>query len=106
MYIESATAEDHFGYSLSLSDDVLIAANLTTRGAAHVFGRDVGGEGAWGEEEVLVASDEEDGDGFGWDVAFSGDTAVVTALWKNGGGTERGAAYVFQLVPESDGVSR
>lgn len=49
-------------------------------------------------EELLkkTASDAEDGDEFGFSVAISGDYAVVGAHKEDGvGGTDRGAAYVF-----------
>ncbi len=48
-------------------------------------------------EELLkrTASDAEDGDTFSNSVAISGDTVVVGAVMEDGGGTDRGAAYVF-----------
>jgi len=106
----AASPKDEFGYAGSISGDVLFATAPsedgagTDRGAAHVFGRDEGGEGAWGEARNLTASDGEDGDGFGWDVSVSGDTAVVSAIWEAGSGEQRGAAYVFELVPVQGGT--
>jgi hypothetical protein len=38
-------------------------------------------------------------DYFGYSVAISGDTVVVGAYMEDGGGNDRGAAYVFTLQP-------
>jgi hypothetical protein len=43
----------------------------------------------------LTASDAADGDYFGRSVAVSGDTAVVGAIYEDGLGSNRGAAYLF-----------
>jgi hypothetical protein len=43
----------------------------------------------------LTASDATDVDYFGWSVSISGDHAIVGAYFKDGAGTNRGAAYVF-----------
>jgi hypothetical protein len=50
------------------------------------------GPGSETEYAKLTASDGKAGDGLGWSVALTGDTALVSSLWKNSG---RGAAYVF-----------
>ncbi|MFZ0544068.1 MAG: FG-GAP repeat protein [Candidatus Promineifilaceae bacterium] len=51
-------------------------------------------------ETKLMADDAQDGDAFGWQVAISGDTAVVGAPYENGGPGDpfpyAGAAYVFE----------
>ncbi|MCH7811589.1 MAG: FG-GAP repeat protein, partial [Chloroflexi bacterium] len=48
------------------------------------------------EVKKLLASDAQAGDQFGFSVAVSGDTAVVGAFFEDAGGTDAGAAYVFQ----------
>ena len=48
------------------------------------------------EVKKLLASNPQDGDQFGWSVAVSGDTAVVGAWLEDDGGSDAGAAYVFQ----------
>ena len=48
------------------------------------------------EVKKLTASDAEAGDFFGLSMAVNGDTAVVGALLEDAGGSEAGAAYVFQ----------
>ncbi len=72
-------------------------------GAAYVFVRS---GSSWSQQAYLKASNTEAGDGFGFSVAISGDTAVIGALGEDGGTTgvnstpnegaaNAGAAYVF-----------
>jgi len=51
-----------------------------------------------GEVAKLTASDTADDDQFGYSVAVSGDTVIVGAYLEDGavGGTDRGAAYIFE----------
>ena len=48
------------------------------------------------EVKKLLASDAQADDWFGWSVAVSGTSAVVGAYLEDAGGSEAGAAYVFQ----------
>ena len=48
------------------------------------------------EVRKLLASDAQAEDFFGWSAAVSGDTAVVGAWTEDAGGSNAGAAYVFQ----------
>ena len=92
---------DHLGFSVALSGDYAVAGVLdgdglgTFRGAAYVFARNQGGPDNWGQVAKLVASDAEDFDQFGVSVAIDGDYVVVGAIFEDGLGTDRGAAYVF-----------
>jgi hypothetical protein len=53
----------------------------------------------WMEEAKLLASDGAEGDGFGYSVSLSGDTAVIGAYCDdNDNGADSGAAYVFEGV--------
>jgi hypothetical protein len=89
---------DTFGYSVSVSGDIAIVGSPregeggALSGAAYIFQRDHGGTDSWGEVTKLIASDADSGDGFGWSVAVSEDTAIVGA-WQEGNGA--GAAYIF-----------
>lgn len=93
-----AAARDEFGVSVSLSGDRAIvgawqdddAANLS--GSAYMFENIAG---SWTQVAKLTASDGAEGDLFGFEVAVSGDTAVIGAH-RSG---ETGAAYVFALGP-------
>ena len=62
-------------------------------GAAHVFVRS--GD-RWPLQKTLTASDAENGDAFGTDVAVSGDTVVAGAPTDDvGDAADQGSAYVF-----------
>ena len=96
-------ALDEFGYSVAVSGDTAVVGarqdgdNGSVSGSAYVFRRDAGGAGNWGQVKKLLASDGAAGDGFGWSVAVSGDTAVVGAPFdSNGNGSAVGSAYVFR----------
>lgn len=103
---------DHFGNSVSLSAGrALVGAYWDDdfRGAAYVF---VDSDGAWGEQQKLVASDGVGGDRFGNSLSLNADRALIGAV---GYDSNRGAAYVFaregsswaeaQKLVASDGVS-
>lgn len=85
-------AGDQFGYSLSLSGDLLLVGarlqgydetgsnNQSSAGAAYIFSRNSGGTDNWGQIKKLVASGTNarvSGDYFGTAVSISGDYAVV-----------------------------
>lgn len=93
-------AGDRFGHNLAIDGDiVLIGATEMDRaggdgpGSAYVFVRS--GE-TWAEQARLNASDGDPGDGFGIEVAVSGDTALVGAYADQvGEWIWAGSAYVF-----------
>ncbi len=100
-YSSGTDAGDSFGRGVSISGDTAIigasqdeglAANAA--GSATIF---VKNNGAWVEQARLVANDGGLGDGFGYSVAVSGDTAVVGAFASltMPTNTHTGAAYVF-----------
>lgn len=85
-------AGDNFGFRVSVSGDTLVigAPNKdSNKGAAYVFVRN---GTTWVQQAKLSASDGVAGDYFGVSVFVAGDTALVTAMYKDG---EKGAAYVF-----------
>ncbi|MCP4684169.1 MAG: hypothetical protein GY867_01875, partial [bacterium] len=95
-----------FGHSVAISDDTIIVGEKErdiTEGAslfegmAYIFERNQGGADNWGQVRRLTASDAEKNDQFGWTVAISGNTAIIGAPFKGGGGI----AYVF--VGDGDG---
>jgi hypothetical protein len=89
-----------FGNDVSVSGDTAVvgAPNMhpsafTGVGAAYVFTR-VGD--TWTEQAKLTPSDGISGDRFGWSVAISGDTIVVSSMWDDvGAHVDQGSAYVF-----------
>lgn len=123
-YLKASNSEtgDYFGDSVAISGDTVIvgafgeSSNATgvngnqadnsvdDSGAAYVFVR---AGSSWMQQAYLKASNPEEYDSFGDEVAISGDTIVVAALYEssiatgiNGDQTdnsasEAGAAYVF-----------
>ncbi len=88
-----------FGNHVAVDGDTAVvgAPNMHTAyngvGAAYVYTR-VGD--AWTEQAKLTAPDGLPGDRFGWSVAISGDTIVVSSVWDDvDTKVDQGSAYVF-----------
>lgn len=92
-----ASSEARFGTSVAISGEtIVIGASEESgfeshAGAAYIFQKDQGGLDNWGEVKKLTASDLDLWDRFGSAVAIDGDTLVVAAFEKNGGGY----VYIF-----------
>jgi hypothetical protein len=99
---------DFFGYSVGISDGVIMAGaynnntdangsnSMTQAGSAYVFEK-VGG--IWTQTSKLVASNREDGDRFGHNLAISGDKAVIGAYNRDHTGNPKtGIAYAFARI--------
>jgi hypothetical protein len=92
------SAEDHFGYSVSLSGNTaLIAAALDDdkgdySGSVYVFTRT---GTIWTQQAKLLASDGTAWDYFGWSVSLAGDSALIGAPSDDDNGESSGSAYVF-----------
>ncbi len=99
---DDAAAGDSFGRSVSVSGDTAVVGAKwdddggIDSGAAYVFERDQGGPGNWGQVAKLTAADGEADDRFGRCVSLSGDTAIIGAIHDDDGGSNSGAAYVFE----------
>jgi len=84
-------ADDHFGYSVAISNDTVVIAALEdiwpypSQGSAYVFVRS---GSTWTQTAKLTASDGYAYDYFGRSVAISGDMVVV--------GADNESAYVFK----------
>lgn len=94
------TPNDQFGYGLSFQGNIaLVGAPKsdefgTDSGSAYVFERQ--SPGVWVQQgPKLLPSDGRAGQWFGYSLALSGDTAIITAPFDNDGGSAAGAAYVF-----------
>lgn len=93
---------DLFGYSVALAaDTVVFGAKFddddvggVDSGSAYVFTRS---GTTWSLQAKLTASDGAAGDQFGYSVAISGDTVVITAYADDddANGIDSGSAYVF-----------
>ena len=93
----NAGSADYFGISVSISGDyAIVGANgeNSARGAVYIYTRDLS-TGLWGSEQIIVASDTQVVDEFGWDVGISGDYAIVGSRNEDTGGTDAGAAYIY-----------
>ena len=96
---------DAFGRSVSISDERVIAGAQgdddggSDSGAAYVFERS--SDGTWSQTK-LTAGDAAANDAFGASVSISGTRAVVGAPKDDDGGSDSGAAYVFER--SSDGT--
>ena len=96
---DDAVQGDQLGQSVAVSGDTLVAGapfkslgGSGQQGAAYVFRRNAG---TWSQEARLVPAGAVGGELFGYDVAVSGNTAVVGAFNATGAFPAEGAAYVF-----------
>ena len=93
-------AFDNFGYSLGISDNVALVGAYgqdtggSSAGAAYIFERDSNGN--WSEKAKIQASDKQASDNFGSNVAISSNIAIVGAWKEDTGGSNAGAAYIFE----------
>ncbi|MBI1310266.1 hypothetical protein GC176_03085, partial [bacterium] len=93
-----ATAEDQFGFSVSIDGDTaIVGAYLDddagdASGSAYVFTRS---GNTWSQQTKLLAADGAAGDWFGYSVSVSDDTAIVGASFDDGTADDSGSAYVF-----------
>jgi hypothetical protein len=106
----NTAANDAFGAGVAVSGDTIVVGapgedgnGLEESGAAYVFAR----TGAtWNQQGYLKASNADDADWFGENVAISGSTIIVGTPYEDGGGIGvnppsnenapyAGAAYVF-----------
>ena len=98
---------DEFGTSVDVHEKYAIVGaidededasggnTLNRAGAAYIFEQN--DEGDWIEVQKIVASDREEGDEFGFDVAIHGHYAVVSTPDKSDGWSNyEGIAYVFE----------
>jgi hypothetical protein len=100
-------AFDEFGYSVAIDGDrAIVGARFengpsngkSNAGAAYIFER-TGSGWSKNEDQVLRASNAEDGDRLGVSVAIDGDYAIVGARFEDGpsdGKNKAGTAYVFE----------
>jgi hypothetical protein len=94
------TTFDNFGTSVGISGDYAIVGMYldaiganTNQGSAYIFFRT---GTSWAQQQKLTASDGAAGDFFGFDVAISGDFAIVGAYNHDVGvNSNQGAAYIF-----------
>lgn len=98
-----AAAFDYFGYSVSVSGDVLVAGapgcdlGGTDRGAVYVYRHD--SSSGWTFEQKITATDVSNLDGFGQSVSVDGERILVGSPGKDRSGLpDAGQAYVFERI--------
>lgn len=91
-------ANDYFGYSVSVSGDMIIVGAYLSKavgkayaGAVYVFQKDT--DGVWKQKQKLQPSDLNSSDKFGAVVSINGNLAIV--------GTEKDFATIYDVVPEA-----
>ena len=102
-----AASGDNFGFSVAISGETVVIGALDddgaagfNQGSASVF---VHSGGVWSQQQKLEAADAAEGDAFGFSVALSGETVVVSARNDDGAaGLNQGSAYVFAAETPSD----
>ena len=103
----NAAVSDYFGNSVSISPDGVFAVvgcklDSSARGAAHVYVRS---RTSWTHKQEIADPNPNANDEFGYSVAISGDATdgvyiISGARMDNGGGSNTGAAHIFQINPE------
>jgi hypothetical protein len=101
---DATSMDDELGYVVAASGNTIFAgaANYRngrghTAGAVYVYEKPGPGWENGTQTAKLTASDGELGDTLGASLAASGETVVAGAPWhKDGSGSARGAAYVFE----------
>ncbi|QDV18654.1 Calx-beta domain protein [Gimesia panareensis] len=101
---------DHFGNSVAIEGDLLIVgANFRDAndseftqdaGAVYVFNRT---GTAWSESQILVASNRDISDQFGWSVDIEDQTVFISSIKGDAPGSHQntGAVYLFQYANET-----
>ena len=101
---DDSESKDRFGNAVSLSGDILVAGAplhdgvAKDAGAVYIFERN---DDRWKQTAKLTASDPEEGDRFGWDVASDRDVVIVGSPLDDDAGSKSGSAYIF--VRNADG---
>jgi hypothetical protein len=95
-------ANDYFGVSVSLSgDNALVGAYGDANkggftGSAYYYGGLTGKSGTVTQDVKLLASDDAQGDYFGYSVSLSGDNALVGAYGNDNKAATDGSAYYYR----------
>lgn len=94
-------SSDLYGQSVAIDGDyILIGSNAdddieADSGSAYIYYRDEGGTDNWGEVKKITAGVPEAAERFAFSVDLSADYAVIGAYRADVGGTDSGAAYIF-----------
>jgi hypothetical protein len=98
LQLDTPVAGDLFGYSVAISGNTAVVGAHSRdeagqdAGAAYVFVRNAG---IWILQAQLISPDAGIGDEFGFAVAVSGDTTLISAPKDDRSETDTGSVYVF-----------
>ncbi len=101
LFASSRATGQRVGERIAIDRDVIVAGNRkydgsagNDQGAAYVFEKI---NGSWQQTETarLTPADADAGDIFGYDVAVSGHTIAVSAVYDDDLGQDAGAVYLF-----------
>ena len=92
---------DNFGIVAISGDTIVVGAPRKTvvseaNGVVYIFERNQGGPDNWGFVKKLLDPNMAAYNQFGFGLAIDGDTIVAGAGLEDGGGTNRGASYIFE----------
>ena len=88
----SNNAYARIGSSVAIDGDTLVVGGWGFAGHVWVFTRS---GNTWTEQQQLVASDQANGDEFGYAVDISGDTIIIGARQEEADGSNHGSVYIF-----------
>ena len=88
----STNAYARVGSSVAIDGETLVVGGWGFSGHVWVFTRS---GNTWTEQQQLVASDQANGDEFGYAVDISGDTIIIGAQKEEADGTNHGSVYIF-----------
>jgi hypothetical protein len=95
-------ASDYFGYSISLSGNIVLVGAwgdddiAADSGAAYVFEKDEGGPNNWGQTKKIKATDCSLADRFGISVSLDGFNAIIGAYLDDEIVSNSGSAYLYE----------
>jgi hypothetical protein len=97
-------AGDSFGHGVGISGDIAVVGGRAGN-RAYIF--DISTPASPVERAIFTGSDTAAGDDFGEDVEIEGNIVVVgAATWEGASGTNRGAAYVFDISNPASPVEK
>jgi hypothetical protein len=103
LFADDASAQDHFGFSVSLQEGrALIGARTSYvtgqgSGSAYYFENDGSG---WDQKEKITANNDAVA-GFGWVVKLVDNRAIITAPFNDAAGDDAGSAFVYEFINNS-----
>lgn len=95
---------DRFGYSVYIDENTIlvgaIGSGVNDEGSVFYF---VNNGSNWVQQQIIQASDAQEGDFFGVSVEAEGDVLICGSMFSDNAGEESqsGAAYIFRLQSEN-----